>query len=334
MNRRNFIWSSVKALTGLGFLPFVNCGKDDPQGLVDDNAVMPLRQSVQNPYVSGGNPILVSVSGGSSFEERLDAGLAEIGGLEPLLYQSSSVLVKPNLNAVDTYPAISSADSLSYLVRKAVEAAPSTVYVGDASWQDPVDVYAHVGLENAVGPEGGEVIHFSEYRRVRAPHWDSSRSDSHVHRQVYDVSAIINFACLKRHFFAVMTCAMKNNVGTIAATGGTDDRAAFHALYGDAVLREIAEIANLVRPELNIIDAASALTVSGPMTSQGVVVHDIDMLIICGDIVATDLYCANLLAQHDSTFTADMVQVTLDHAAELGLGENSLANVDVREVSI
>jgi len=340
MNRRNFLWSTIKTLSGLGFLPlgfvpFVSCGKDNStQGPDDINAVMPPRQKVDNPYVTGGNPILVAVSGGGSFDERLDAALEELGGFAPLLCQGSSVLIKPNLNAVDAYPAISSTDSLSHLVRKTVEEAPSSVYVGDASWQDPADVYAHVGIDNAVIPEGGAVIHFSGFRRVRAPHWDSSRSDYHVHQQVYDADIILNFACLKRHFFAVMTCAMKNNVGTIAATGGTNDRAAFHNLFGAAVLREIAEIANLVRPDLNIIDAGSALTVSGPMTGQGVVVNGIDTLIICGDIVATDLYCANLLAQHDSTFTVDMVQVTLDRAAELGLGVNDLADVDVREIRI
>jgi hypothetical protein len=70
------------------------------------------------------------------------------------------------------------------------------------------------------------------------------------------------------------------------------------------------------------------------MSSQGIVVHGIDTLIICGDIVATDTYCAELLAQHDSTFTPEMIQTTLDWAAGLGLGENNLGNVDVREITL
>jgi uncharacterized protein (DUF362 family) len=335
MNRRKFLGSSLKALCGLGFLPFVGCGKDNPvQQSGDDDAIRSPRQGVPNPFVSGGKPILVSVTGGESFAQRLDAGMAELGGFHTLLSHGGSLLIKPNLNSIDTYPAIINPVALAYLVKKVNEVTPTTVNVGDAPWSPPQSVYDHVGLENAVESEGGQVIHFNGYRQVRAPHWESSRSESHVYQQVYDAGVIISLACLKRHYRAVFTCAIKNNVGTIASPGGNNDRAYLHSLSGDPFLREVAEIANLVRPDLSIVDATSALTVSGPTTNQGVVVHGIDTLVICGDMVATDLYCANLMAQYDSTFTPDMISTTLDRASELGLGENNLANVDVREIHI
>ena len=50
-------------------------------------------------------------------------------------------------------------------------------------------------------------------------------------------------------------------------------------------------------------------------------------------MVATDTYCANLLAEHDSGFSPAMIYSLLTKAEELGLGTADLGNAEVIEVS-
>jgi hypothetical protein len=98
-------------------------------------------------------------------------------------------------------------------------------------------------------------------------------------------------------------------------------------------LQEVAEIAGLVNPELCVVDARSILTRNGPSYYNGIV-KDIHRLIICGDMVATDVYCAQLMQQHDPTFSAPTIQPALQRAEELGLGTADLNNVEVIEVNL
>lgn len=83
-------------------------------------------------------------------------------------------------------------------------------------------------------------------------------------------------------------------------------------------------------PALNIIDASSVLAVNGPFSSQGKIVTGVDTLVACGDMVATDLYCANLLAEFDSGFSADSIAPMVTRAAELWIGASDLPGVEVR----
>jgi uncharacterized protein YecE (DUF72 family) len=53
-------------------------------------------------------------------------------------------------------------------------------------------------------------------------------------------------------------------------------------------------------------------------------VRGVNRLILCGDVVATDAYCARLLAEHDGTFSPEMIAGQLKHAAALGLGTADL----------
>jgi len=58
-----------------------------------------------------------------------------------------------------------------------------------------------------------------------------------------------------------------------------------------------------------------------------------DKLVISGDMVAADAYCAQLLASHDATFSVQMIEPTLTRAAELGLGTRDLNQVEIVETT-
>ena len=60
--------------------------------------------------------------------------------------------------------------------------------------------------------------------------------------------------------------------------------------------------------------------------------HGVNRVIICGDTVATDAYCARIMEQYDSGFSISQIHTTLGRAEDLGLGTTDLNRVEIREI--
>ncbi len=335
-SRRTFI----KTISGAAASVFVlgNCkmGTNDENG--SDTPTPPRevhapRSGVANPYVTAdGKPILVAVEG-TDFTTMLRAGLEALGGLGLLAAPDRDVLIKPNLNHSDPFPGISSASSIAAIVREAANVTSGQVSVGDEGYIPSFTVYDYLNLEPIVNDAGGTLLSFGPTYHVRRDTWANSKPDFEVYQDVYDAPVIINTCVLKRHHTADMTCALKVNVGTVSGPSYSGTRVYLHE--SDNFDREVAEIAGLVNPELTIVDARSILAQNGPMIEDGVVVDGVNRIVICGDIAATDAYCASLLEAHDSSFTASNspAWTTITTAVELGLGTSDLNQVEIVEIS-
>lgn len=294
---------------------------EEPQALVP-------RTGVTNPFVTDtGMPILVCIWG-TDFARMLRAGMETLGGFGRLV-GNRDVLVKPNLNHRDPYPGISSPDSIATIVREVNEVTTGTVYAGDMGYY--TTVYDYLGLEGYVNNAGGILVDFSEAYRVRQNFWESSKPDFFVYSDVYNAPVIISTCCLKRHHTASLTCAIKCNVGCVRGPGASGTRSYIH-YQSRNFMAELAEIAGLVNLELTIVDARSILTVSGPEIREGTVVAGVNRVIICGDMVATDVYCARIMEEYDNTFSISSIEETLQHAVELGLGTSDLNQVEIIEI--
>jgi uncharacterized protein (DUF362 family) len=288
---------------------------------------------VPNPYVTNdGRPILVAVEG-TDFTTMLRAGLNALGGLGRLISPNQNVLIKPNLNHSDPFPGISSADSIVTIVRETVNVTSAQVYVGDEGYYPSYTVYNYLNLESLVSDAGGTCLNFGQNYDVRRDTWASSKPNFLVYKDVYDAPVIISTCVLKRHHTADMTCALKCNIGTMLGPGYSGTRKWVHE-SGDFA-NEVAEIAGLVNPELNIVDARSVLAGNGPMIQDGTVVDGVNRVIICGDMVATDVYCTSLLAAYDASFNPSVSRIwtSFNRAVELGLGVSDLNQVEILEIS-
>lgn len=293
------------------------------------------RVRVPNPFVTPeGKPILVCVKG-TNFRQMLEAGLQEMGGLDRLIDSNQDVLIKPNLNMAEPYPGICTVENIVETLGVVKEATTGVVSVGDQGYHSATTVYNYLGLEEPVANAGGMLLYLSDTYQVRRDTWAPEKPSFLVYSDVYDAPIIISLHLLKRHSWAYLTCALKNNVGTIRGPSATSTRGYLHSHPPQSTefLQEVAEIAGLVNPELSIVDARSILTRNGPSYYDGIV-KDIHRIIICGDMVATDAYCARLMEQHDPRFSASMIQPTLQQAEELGLGTANLSNVEVRQVNL
>jgi uncharacterized protein (DUF362 family) len=130
---------------------------------------------------------------------------------------------------------------------------------------------------------------------------------------------------------ASMTCAVKCNVGTIEGSNKSSSRLYMH--NQPDFLAELAEVAGLSNPDLNIVDARSIVTERGPSIDQNGKVVDTNKIIICGDIIAADAYCARIMEENSPDFSALFIQNMLQRGEELGLGTSDLNQVEIIEIN-
>ncbi len=332
LSRRRFLKSCSGAAASMFLLESCGAAPDEPP---DDPPLPPAlnpRSRITNPFVDGsGRPLLVCVSG-TDFEAMLAAGISALGGLDKLIGPDVNVLIKPNCNAAEPYPAVSSAASVVSIIEEVKKVTGGTIQVGDQGYQSYDRVYGFMGLDTAVLGAGGTLLGFGPTRRVRRSGWPEGKPDFQVYTPVYDAPVIINACQLKRHNWAAYSCAIKNMVGAVEGAGAESTRAYLH--YESPNLQaEVAEIAGLLNPELSIVDARSILTQGGPFYEDGVVV-EARKIVLCGDIVAADAYCVRILEDHDPGFSSAAAGATLSRAESLGLGTADLTRVQVIEISV
>jgi uncharacterized protein (DUF362 family) len=293
------------------------------------------RSRVPNPYVTpDGKPLLVCISG-TDYTRMLAAGLNVLGGLDRLIDNNQDILIKPNLVYTEEYPTTSSVDSIVATIEAVFRVSSGAVRVGDCGGIDNQEIYDYLNLEPAISEAGGELIIFSDTYDVRRETWDPEVPDFMVFADVYDAPIIISLCSLKRHRLAFLTCAIKNHVGTLSGPDRADTRGYIHSFPGesDEFLQVIAETGGLIDSELTIVDAREIMAIDGPLRIYGGEIREVNKIVICGDMVAADAYCAQIMQENDETFDSSWIQPTLEQAEELGLGTADLNQVEIIEIN-
>ncbi|TKJ41151.1 hypothetical protein CEE37_05645 [candidate division LCP-89 bacterium B3_LCP] len=295
------------------------------------------REGLPNPFVNQyGHPILVCVEG-TDFEEMLAMGLSALGGLDLLIDNNQDVLIKPNLvHLEEPYPTISDPNSVLTLLQTVQQVTSGAAMVGDSSGFITSRLYEAVGLDPLIPNAGGGLVDFDSTYEVRRSTWEPEVPDFMVYSAVYDSPIILNLCSLKRHDCSYMTCALKNHVGTVGNPGPADTRDYLHDLGGltEGFLHTVAEIYGLINSELVVVDARQVVAINGPFVGSPYFgeVRDLNKIVICGDQVAADAYCAQLLDGIDETFDPTTIEPTLTRAEELGLGTADLSQVEIIEL--
>jgi uncharacterized protein (DUF362 family) len=299
-----------------------------------------------NLFTEDGKPLLIVIEG-NDVDRMLEKGMEALGGLERLAAHGEAMYIKPNYGSHRDYPTGSDPHflmSIARLWRRSGGASVTICDSSDAYVLNRYDDHEYVFKVNRVFDLGNaadvEVIcthpkDESEYVPVDSEKWVAN-PEIKVNRRLLTAPIIINQPMLKRHGEAHVTCALKNFFGAVFQPQRKNAHKRLHGNTDtgeDFFMRTIAEFADALRPELTIVDARKIMTHRGPSLKEGSVVMDANRLIISGDMVATDTYCAQLLADHDETFQKEMVSKTLDYAQSLGLGTRDLTQVKTVEVS-
>lgn len=229
--------------------------------------------------------------------EHLDAALAAV--LEPLggldwVQSGMTIAIKTNLvsrmspeSAAVTHP-----EAVAALTRMLVSRG-AHIIVGDspggpytATWVH--SVYHGAGID-AVERAGGELNEDFETEEVRFPEGKTAKSFSYT-SWLKKADAIIDFAKLKTHGMAGMTCAVKNFFGSIPGTRKPE----MHYLYPNTpdFCSMLVDLALYNAPRLTIVDAVDCMEGNGP--TQGEPRH-MGAILAADTPFNADLVCAHLI---------------------------------------
>ncbi|HLF48125.1 MAG TPA: DUF362 domain-containing protein [Methylomirabilota bacterium] len=223
-------------------------------------------------------------------EDRRDGIRRALGLLGGGALRRRHVVVKPNLNSADPFPGSTHPDALEGLVEWLGQAGASRITVADRSGMgDTHDVmqakgvfsqgrrlgYATQVLDEL--PPRGWVAH-----ALPGGHW---RRGVLFPRLLEEAEAIVSTCCLKTHRFGGrFTLSLKNSVGAVAKHD-PDGYNYMTELHGSRSQRKmIAEINQLYRPAVVLLDGMEAFVSGGPeaggKASPGVIIAGTDRVAV------------------------------------------------------
>jgi uncharacterized protein (DUF362 family) len=264
---------------------------------------------------------LAVVRGGEP-EEITRRAIEAIGGIGRFVHKGDDVIVKPNICvAYHTfeYAATTNPEVVAALVRLSLESGARRVRVMDQPFGGTAQMaYERSGIKAAVEAAGGEMELMSPAKFVQAQIPEGRDLKKwRFYGPVLDADVLINVPIAKHHSLARLTLGMKNLMGVIL------DRSSIHTNLG----QRVADLTSLLRPALTVVDAVRVLAARGPSGGSLDDVLKLDTVIASHDIVAADAYGTTLFDKEPSYLT----YVTA--AAEMGLGEMELNELDIEEIA-
>lgn len=241
-------------------------------------------------------------------------------GINPVT--GKDVLLKPNFNTADPFPASTHNDTLITLAGKLKEMGASSITVGERCGPPrTADVLREKGIDRLCREHGLGLVNFeelpeNEWIRVHPEgnHW---RNGFEVARPVLDSKCIVSTCCLKTHRYGgIFTMSLKLSVGITHKRNMSELHGA-----GRHMRQMIAEINQVYEPSLILMDGIKVFTDGGPMSGE---LKRADIVLAGTDRIAMDavgLAVLKLLGSNDAVMhTKIFAQEQIARAVELKLG--------------
>lgn len=261
-------------------------------------------------------------------------GMAALG---VSLGRGRRVVIKPNFNSADPYPASTHLDTLSALIEECRAAGAAEISIADRSGMGETrQVMEQKGAFELARRSGARAVVLDETpaedwieERLPGGHWSRGVL---FPRLFAEVDLILQTCCLKTHRFGGhVTLSLKNSVGMVAKHAPRGGYNYMSELHGSPHQRRmIAEINQLYRPALVVMDGLEAFTDGGPERGRHV---RPEVMVLGADRVAVDAVGVALLRLHGTNATvaggAVFDQEQIAHAARLGVGASGPGEVDL-----
>jgi len=256
-------------------------------------------------------------------ETLVRRALAALGGMERFVPHDANVIIKPNICvAYHTYEYAATTNPwvVGALVKLAFEAGARSVRVMDLPFGGTAEeAYEISGIAEQVKAAGGEMVAMSHMKFVSM---DIPQAKSLKKNYVYDdalkADVLIDGPIAKNHALARLTLGMKNLMGLISY------REAIHVDMG----QRLADLTNLFRPKLTVVDAVRMLMANGPTGGNLNDVKQMNTIIASPDIVAADSYAATLFNMQPEELSYIVA------GTQRGLGRSDLKNLKIEEINV
>lgn len=257
--------------------------------------------------------------------------------LQPPSFSGKRVFIKPNYNTGDPAPAATDPAVLETLVQEVQGAGAKRILVGDRSGMaDTRSAMGQMGVFNLAETYGFMPLVFDElgrdgwqYFSGEGTNWSRGFA---IARPVLEADAIVNACCLKTHRFGGhFTLSLKNTIGMVARRVPGDGHDYMRELHRSANQRlMIAEVNQVYRPSLIVIDGVDAFVGGGPEQGQRV---RAGVMLASTDRIAIDAVGIATLRMLGTTPTVSRgsiwSQAQIRRAADLGLGAVSAEQVEL-----
>ncbi|HSD50499.1 MAG TPA: DUF362 domain-containing protein [Candidatus Methylomirabilis sp.] len=238
------------------------------------------------------------------------------------------VVIKPNFNSADGFPASTHLDTLGALVRHFQVAGAIEITLADRSGMgDTRRVMEQKGVFAQAKQLGYQAVVLDDTpmagwteERLPGSHWSKGVL---FPRLFQEADLLVQSCCLKTHRFGGhFTLSLKNSVGMVAKYSPRDGYNYMGELHGSSYQRQmIAEINQLYRPAMVVMDGLEAFTDGGP--ESGTLVRP-QVMILGSDRVAVDAVGVAILRMHGGNATISRGRVfdqeQIARAVQLGLG--------------
>jgi uncharacterized protein (DUF362 family)/Pyruvate/2-oxoacid:ferredoxin oxidoreductase delta subunit len=215
--------------------------------------------------------------------------LEPLGGMAAYVRPGERVLLKPNmLSAKPPEAAVTTHPALLKAVVQLVQEAGGTALVGDSPGIGGIrKVAERSGMLAVIEETGATLVPFEETTEV-AGSGTFKRFD--IARPYLEADRVINLPKLKTHEMMTMTCAVKNLFGAVVGTA----KAGWHLKAGadrELFARLLVEIFLIRPPDLNIVDAVTAMEGNGPGSGDP---RQVGLLLAGADALAVDVIAGEI----------------------------------------
>ncbi len=257
---------------------------------------VPPRKRQANLWCQDGDPLVSKVTVAGYEDADLAAAVARsldlLGGLGRMVKPGQTVLVKPNFNSPDPFPASTDLPFLETVVRL-LQQAGARVVVGESAgglWRPTRRVAAKLGVPALLTRLEVEFIAFDDRPRdwVHVSTGGDYLSEAVIPRSVYEADWLVYLPCLKTHSRARFSLSLKQAIGIIHP----GQRRRLHASHLE---EKAAEINLACQPDLVVMDGRKSFVTGGP--NQGQIVEP-GVIMASGDMVAIDVEALNILLSY------------------------------------
>jgi uncharacterized protein (DUF362 family) len=256
------------------------------------------------------------VAASENLKETIGQVVDQVGGLGVFVRAGDRVLIKPNFNTADPFPASSDFGFLAAVVDLCHEQGAAEVAIGESStyFLNTSEVMREWGIDRLRASRPWlNVINFDDGKWVKRQVTDGKfLKHASLPEALDQYERLILVPCLKTHKWAAYTGALKLAVGLMKPS----ERMALHARH---IQEKIAELNSLFKPDLVIMDGRSCFINYGPSSGP---VRKPNVVMASTGRVAIDREGIGIIAEYPESSLAghqpeDITQV--QRAIELGI---------------
>lgn len=254
-----------------------------------------------------------------NLKKAIKKSIELIGGFDKFNFNNKIVLVKPNYNTADPYPASSDNEFVKAAIELIKEAGARKIILGESSthFLNTREVMEEKKVFDLVKNLGVEVIVFDEHPWVKKRIKEGKYlKEASIPALVEKVDKLVFLPCLKTHRSARFTMSLKLSIGLIEK----NERLKMHLWNLE---NKIAELASLFNPDLVIMDARKCFITEGPETGQ---IREPNLIMASTDRIAIDVEGLKILKSYPAKNRLNMEIwefPQIKRAVELNIGVKS-----------